>query len=90
MFRKVLIFIFILTGNLYAEFKLTNLINDLQSPWSITIVKKNTYLITNRHVVADNRYVKVKWEDGSLDKAVVIASAKNSDLYKRNNFRGFI
>ncbi len=48
--------------------------------------KKNTYLITNRHVVADNRYVKVKWEDGSLDKAVVIASAKNSDLYKRNNF----
>ena len=48
--------------------------------------EKNTYLITNRHVVADNRYVKVKWEDGSLDKAVVIASAKNSDLYKRNNF----
>ena len=48
--------------------------------------EKNTYLITNRHVVADNRYVKVKWEDGSIDKAIVIASAKNSDLYKRNNF----
>ena len=48
MFRKVLIFIFILTGNLYAEFKLTNLINDLQSPWSITIVKKNTYLINEK------------------------------------------
>ena len=48
MFRKVLILIFILTGNLYAEFKLTNLINDLQSPWSITIVKKNTYLINEK------------------------------------------
>ena len=38
--------------------------------------EKNTYLITNRHVVADNRYVKIKWEDGSLDKAAVIARAK--------------
>ena len=33
---------------MYAEFKLTNLINDLQSPWSITIVKKNTYLINEK------------------------------------------
>ena len=48
--------------------------------------KNNTFLITNRHVVADSKYVQVKWEDGSLDKAVVVASAKNSDSYKRNNF----
>ena len=48
--------------------------------------KKNTYLITNKHVVADNRYVKIKWEDGTLDDAVVVASAKNSDSYKINNF----
>ena len=48
--------------------------------------KNNTFLITNRHVVADSRFVQVKWEDGSLDKAVVVASAKNSDSYKRNNF----
>ena len=48
--------------------------------------KNNTYLITNKHVVGDSKYVKVKWEDGSLDKAVVVASAKNSDSYKRNNF----
>jgi len=48
--------------------------------------KNNTYLITNRHVVADSQYVEVKWEDGSLDKAVVVASAKNSDSYKSNNF----
>ena len=40
MFKKIVIFIFVLNGNSYAEFKLTNLINDLQSPWSITIVKK--------------------------------------------------
>ena len=48
--------------------------------------KNNTYLITNRHVVEDSQYVKVKWADGSLDKAVVVASAKNSDSYKNNNF----
>ena len=48
MFKKILIFIFVLNGNSYAEFKLTNLINDLQSPWSITIVKKNTYLINEK------------------------------------------
>ena len=48
--------------------------------------KNNTYLITNRHVVEDNQYVEVKWDDGSLDKAVVVASAKNSDSYKNNNF----
>ena len=48
--------------------------------------KNNTYLITNRHVVADSQNVEVKWEDGSLDKAVVVASAKNSDSYKSNNF----
>ena len=46
----------------------------------------NTFLITNRHVVADSQYVKVKWEDGSLDKAIVVARAKNSDSYKRNIF----
>ena len=43
-------------------------------------------MITNRHVVADRRFVKVKWEDGSLDEAFVIASAENSDSYKSNNF----
>ena len=46
----------------------------------------NTYLITNRHVVTNNKYVNVKWEDGSLDKAEVIARAINSDSYKRNDF----
>ena len=48
--------------------------------------KNNTYLITNRHVVEDSQYVKIKWEDGSLDKAVVVATAKNSNSYKNNNF----
>ena len=48
--------------------------------------KNNTYLITNRHVVTNSQYVEVKWEDGSLDKAIVVASAKNSDSYKSNNF----
>ena len=46
----------------------------------------NTFLITNRHVVADNKYVKVEWEDGSVDTAIVVASAKNSNSYKRNIF----
>ena len=48
--------------------------------------KNNTYLITNRHVVADSQNVAVKWEDGSVNKAFVVASAKNSDSYKSNNF----
>ena len=46
----------------------------------------NTFLITNRHVVADSQYVKVEWEDGSVDTAIVVASAKNSNSYKRNIF----
>ena len=49
--------------------------------------KSNTYLVTNRHVVANNKFVEVKWEDGSLDKAVVVARAKNSDSYKKNDFK---
>ena len=48
--------------------------------------ENNTYLITNRHVVENSRFVEVKWEDGSIDKAIVVASAKNSDSYKSNNF----
>ncbi len=48
--------------------------------------KSNTFLITNRHVVADSQYVKVEWEDGSSDRATVVARAKNSDSYKSNNF----
>ena len=48
--------------------------------------KNNTYLITNRHVVADSKYVEVKWEDGSYDQALVVASAKNSESYKKNIF----
>ena len=46
----------------------------------------NTFLITNRHVVADSQYVEVEWEDGSSDRAIVVARAKNSDSYKTNNF----
>ena len=46
----------------------------------------NTFLITNRHVVADSQYVEVEWEDGSSDRAIVVARAKNSDSYKSNNF----
>jgi len=46
----------------------------------------NTFLITNRHVVADSQYVKVEWEDSSIDTAIVVASAKNSNSYKRYIF----
>ena len=46
----------------------------------------NTFLITNRHVVSDSQYVKVEWEDSSIDTAIVVASAKNSNSYKRNIF----
>ena len=46
----------------------------------------NTYLITNRHVVTNNKFVNVKWEDGSIDKAEVVARAINSNSYKRNDF----
>ena len=62
------------------------LANSQGSAFVVGQSKNNTYLITNRHVVADSQYVEVKWEDGSLDKAVVVASAKNSDSYKNNNF----
>ena len=62
------------------------LANSQGSAFVVGQSKNNTYLITNRHVVADSQYVKVKWEDGSIDKAVVVASAKNSDSYKSNNF----
>ena len=38
------------------------LANSQGSAFVVGQSKNNTYLITNRHVVADSQYVEVKWE----------------------------
>lgn len=64
----------------------TVLANGQGSAFVVGQSKNNTFLITNRHVVADSQYVEVEWEDGSSDRAIVVARAKNSDSYRSNNF----
>ena len=64
----------------------TVLADGIGSAFVVGQSESNTFLITNRHVVEDSQYVEVEWEDGSSDRAIVIARAKNSDSYKSNNF----
>ena len=48
MIKKIIILIFILSSSAHAEYKLNNLTDKLKSPWSITVVKENIYLINEK------------------------------------------
>ncbi len=45
-----------------------------------------TYIMTNKHVVESNKKVYIIWPDGSRNDGVVVASARNSNSWKRGNF----
>jgi len=45
-----------------------------------------TYIMTNKHVVDSDKIVYIKWPDGSRNEAVVVASPRNSNSWKRGIF----
>ena len=49
-----------------------------------------TYIITNKHVVDFDKRVYIIWPDGSRNDGDVVASPRNSNLWKRGNASDFI
>ena len=49
-----------------------------------------TYIITNKHVVDIDKSVDVIWPDRSRNKGFVVASPRNSNLWKTGNASDFI
>ena len=45
-----------------------------------------TYIMTNKHVVDFDKRVYIIWPDGSRDEGFVVASARNSNAWKRGDF----
>ena len=45
-----------------------------------------TYIMTNKHVVDSDKIVYIKWPDGSRNEAIVVASPRNSNSWKRGIF----
>ena len=52
--------------------------------------KDQTYIMTNKHVVDFDKRVYIIWPDGSRNEGVVVASPRNSNLWKRGNASDFI
>ena len=48
MFRIIILFYILLINSVFANYKLTNLVNNLDSPWSITQVNENIFLINEK------------------------------------------
>ena len=48
MFKIIILFHILLINSVLAEYKLTNLVNNLDSPWSITQVNENIFLINEK------------------------------------------
>ena len=49
-----------------------------------------TYIMTNKHVVDFDKRVYIIWPDGSRNNGDVVASPRNSNLWKRGNASDFI
>ncbi len=49
-----------------------------------------TYIMTNKHVVDFDKRVYIIWPDGSRNEGVVVASPRNSNLWKRGKASDFI
>jgi len=49
-----------------------------------------TFIMTNKHVVDSDKKVYIIWPDGSRNEGVVVASPRNSNLWKRGNASDFI
>jgi len=48
MFKIIILFYILLINSVLADYKLTNLVNNLDSPWSITQVNENIFLINEK------------------------------------------
>ena len=48
MFKIIILFYILLINSVLADYKLTNLVNNLESPWSITQVNENIFLINEK------------------------------------------
>ena len=48
MFKIIILFYVLLINSVLADYKLTNLVNNLDSPWSITQVNENIFLINEK------------------------------------------
>ena len=48
MFKIIILFNILLINSVLADYKLTNLVNNLDSPWSITQVNENIFLINEK------------------------------------------
>ena len=48
MFKLIILFYILLINSVLADYKLTNLVNNLDSPWSITQVNENIFLINEK------------------------------------------
>ena len=48
MFKIIIFFYILLINSVLADYKLTNLVNNLDSPWSITQVNENIFLINEK------------------------------------------
>ena len=48
MFKITILFYILLINSVLADYKLTNLVNNLDSPWSITQVNENIFLINEK------------------------------------------
>ncbi len=48
MFKIIILFYVLLINSVSADYKLTNLVNNLDSPWSITQVNENIFLINEK------------------------------------------
>ena len=49
-----------------------------------------TYIITNKHVVNFDKKVYIIWPDGKRNQGVVVASPRNSNLWKSGNASDFV
>ena len=48
MFKIIILFYILSINSVLADYKLTNLVNNLESPWSITQVNENIFLINEK------------------------------------------